>query len=76
VKRYKLARKAVLNIVGVLKLLLGRTVWLAWELDLGKTPQGETALRHAVRCRGNHRCGGGAVAYLVRGIDGNRDAGG
>ena len=26
----------MLNIVGVVKLVLGRRVWMAWELDLGK----------------------------------------
>jgi integrase len=31
-----LSRKTILNIVGVLKLVLGRKVWLAWELDLGR----------------------------------------
>ncbi len=33
---YKLSRKTILNIVGVVKLVLGRKVWMNWELDLGK----------------------------------------
>jgi integrase len=36
VKTYSLSRKTVLNIVGVLKLVLGRKVWMTWELDLGR----------------------------------------
>jgi integrase len=36
VKTYKLSRKTVLNIVGVVKLVLGKKVWAIWELDLGK----------------------------------------
>ena len=35
-KTYKLSRKTVLNIVGVVKLVLGRKVWMTWELDLGR----------------------------------------
>jgi integrase len=36
IKTYRLSRKTVLNIVGVVKLVLGRKVWMLWELDLGK----------------------------------------
>jgi integrase len=36
IKTYRLSRKTVLNIVGVVKLVLGRKRWIAWELDLGK----------------------------------------
>ena len=36
IKTYCLSRKTILNIVGVLKLVLGRKVWMTWELDLGK----------------------------------------
>ena len=37
---YKLSRKSILNIVGVLKLVLGRKVWMSWEeLNLGKLPR-------------------------------------
>jgi len=36
VKSYKLSRKTILNIVGVVKLVLGKKVWVPWELDLGK----------------------------------------
>jgi hypothetical protein len=40
VKTYKLSRKSILNIVGVLKLVLGRKVWTSWEeLNLGKPPR-------------------------------------
>jgi Phage integrase, N-terminal SAM-like domain len=39
VKTYKLSRKTILNIVGVVKLVLGRKVWLSWQLDLGKPEQ-------------------------------------
>lgn len=36
IKTYKLSRKTILNIVGAVKLVLGRKVWMTWELDLGK----------------------------------------
>ena len=36
IKTYRLSRKTVLNIVGVVKLVVGRKVWMSWELDLGK----------------------------------------
>lgn len=36
IKTYRLARKSVLNIVGVVKLVVGRKVWKTWELNLGK----------------------------------------
>jgi hypothetical protein len=37
IKTYRLSRKTILNIVGVVKLVLGKKVWKAWEeLDLGK----------------------------------------
>jgi integrase len=36
IKTYKLSRKTILNIVGVVKLILGKKVWMTWELDLGK----------------------------------------
>ena len=36
IKRYQLSRKTVLNIVGVVKLVLGRRVWMTWDLDLGR----------------------------------------
>jgi integrase len=36
IKTYKLSRKTILNIVGVVKLVLGKKVWATWELDLGK----------------------------------------
>jgi len=36
IKTYKLSRKTILNIVGVVKLVLGKKVWMPWELDLGK----------------------------------------
>jgi integrase len=36
IKTYRLSRKTILNIVGVLKLIVGRKAWLAWSLDLGK----------------------------------------
>jgi hypothetical protein len=36
IKRYQLSRKSVLNIVAIVKLVLGRRVWMMWELDLGK----------------------------------------
>lgn len=39
IKTYKLSRKTILNIVGVVKLVLGRKVWLSWELNLGKPEQ-------------------------------------
>src|ERR1700730_6503824 len=40
IKTYKLSRKSILNIVGVLKLVLGRKVWMSWEeLNLGKLPR-------------------------------------
>ena len=40
IKTYRLSRKSILNIVGVLKLVLGRKVWMSWEeLNLGKPPR-------------------------------------
>jgi integrase len=36
IKTYRLSRKTILNIVGVIKIVLGRKIWMAWELDLGK----------------------------------------
>lgn len=36
IKSYRLSRKSVLNIVGIVKLILGRKVWMTWELNLGK----------------------------------------
>jgi len=36
IKTYSLSRKSILNIVGVVKLVLGRKVWMTWSLDLGK----------------------------------------
>jgi hypothetical protein len=36
IKTYNLSRTSILNIVGVLKLVLGRRVWMSWEeLTLG-----------------------------------------
>jgi integrase len=35
-KTYKLSRKTILNLVGVLKLVLGRKMWMTWDLDLGE----------------------------------------
>jgi integrase len=35
-KTYKLSRKTILNIVGTVKLILGKKVRMTWELDLGK----------------------------------------
>jgi integrase len=35
-KKYRLSRKTVLNIVGVVKLVVGKKIWKSWELDLGK----------------------------------------
>lgn len=36
VKTYKLSRKTILNIVGVVKLVVGKKVWQSWEIELGK----------------------------------------
>jgi integrase len=36
IKTYQLSRKTILNVVGLVKLVLGRKVWTLWELDLGK----------------------------------------
>ena len=36
VKTYRLSRKTILNIVGLVKLILGKKIWMTWELDLGK----------------------------------------
>ena len=35
-KTYRLSRKTLLNVVGVLKLVLGKKAWMTWTLDLGK----------------------------------------
>jgi integrase len=37
IKRYKLKRKTVLNICGLIKLIVGKKIWLSWDLDLGKS---------------------------------------
>jgi integrase len=37
IKTYRLSRKTILNIVGVVKLVLGKKVWMTWDLDLGKS---------------------------------------
>jgi len=34
IKNYKLSRKTILNLVGVVKLVMGKKVWKTWELDL------------------------------------------
>ena len=47
IKTYRLSRKTILNIVGVVKLVLGRKVWMTWELDLGKTEPPEATVLHA-----------------------------
>src|SRR5262245_21888003 len=40
IKTHKLSRKSILNIVGVLKLVIGRQIWMSWEeLNLGKPPR-------------------------------------
>jgi integrase len=36
IKTYKFSRKTILNLVGVVKLVLSKKVWMTWELDLGK----------------------------------------
>lgn len=36
IKTYKLSRKTILNIVGLVKLILGKKIWMTWDLDLGK----------------------------------------
>ncbi len=36
IKAYKLSRKTILNLVGVVKLVLGKKVWMTWELNLGE----------------------------------------
>ncbi len=33
---YKLSSKTISNIVGVVKLVVGKKVWIGWDLDLGK----------------------------------------
>jgi hypothetical protein len=33
IKTYKLSRKTILNMVGVVKLILGKQVRMTWELD-------------------------------------------
>jgi hypothetical protein len=35
-KKYRLSRKTVLNIVGVVKLVVGRKIWQFWDVDLEK----------------------------------------
>ncbi len=59
IKTYRLSRKTVLNIVGVVKLVLGRKVWMTWELDLGKTESAEATVLHAGAAEADHRSGAG-----------------
>lgn len=40
IKRYTLSRKSILNIIGILKLIVGRKVWMQWEsINLGRPPR-------------------------------------
>lgn len=36
IKTYRLSRKTVSNIVGLLKLIVGKKVWRDWDIDLGR----------------------------------------
>jgi hypothetical protein len=36
IKTYRLSRKTILNVVGVVKIVVGRKRWMQWELNLGK----------------------------------------
>ena len=49
---------AILNIVGLVKLILGKKVWMAWELDLGKPedPQQRYFTEEQGRKSGHSRC--------------------
>jgi integrase len=63
IKTYSLSRKSILNIVGVLKLVLGRKAWMSWEaLNLGKKPLRskqryftEEQLKQIIDASGQHR---------------------
>ena len=39
VKTYKLSRKSILNIIHIIKLVVGRKVWVSWEWKLPKAPR-------------------------------------
>ena len=55
IKTYKLSRKTILNIMGAVKLVLGRKVWMTWELDLGKPEDPQAALFHGRAVEADHR---------------------
>jgi len=39
IKTYKLGRKSILNIIDLVKLILGKKVWASWEWKLPKAPR-------------------------------------
>jgi hypothetical protein len=39
IKTYKLSRKMILNIIGVVKLIVGKKVWASWDWKLPKSPR-------------------------------------
>jgi integrase len=39
IKTYKLSRKSILNIIDIIKLVLGRKVWATWDWKLPKAPR-------------------------------------
>jgi integrase len=39
IKPYKLSRKMILNIIGVVKLIVGKKVWASWDWKLPKSPR-------------------------------------
>ena len=46
IKTYKLSRKTILNVVGVVKLVLGKKIWMTWELDFGEAGSPRATLFH------------------------------
>ena len=54
IKTYRLSRKTILNIVGVVKLVFGRKVWMTWEL-IREAQSPEAAVLHAGAAATDHR---------------------
>ena len=55
IKTYKLSRKTILNVVGVVKLVLGKKIWMTWELDFGEAGSPRATLFHRTTVEKDYR---------------------